>query len=65
MAPEVIKGKYNKECDIWSLGIIMYVLLCGYSPFNGDTCDEIEKRIIIGKIEMDPLEWENVSTEVI
>ncbi len=46
IAPEVIRRKYGKEADIWSLGIIMYILLSGYPPFNGNDDLEIFKAIL-------------------
>ena len=45
IAPEVIKGAYNEKCDVWSCGVIMYLLLCGCPPFIGTTEKQILKRI--------------------
>jgi len=49
IAPEVFIGRYNEKCDIWSLGVLLYVLLGGYPPFNGVDSSEIKKKIMRGK----------------
>ena len=63
MAPEVIKGRYGKECDIWSLGVVMYVLLSGYLPFNGHNRRNVFKKICHGNFHFDHREFKKVSNE--
>ena len=61
IAPEVLKGNYDEKCDIWGFGIIFYILLCGYPPFNGDSDEEIFKSVLKGDLQFPPEEWDSVS----
>ena len=61
MAPEVINGSYDRSCDLWSVGIIAYILLSGRPPFNGPDDKTIIKKIRNGKFEFDAPLWESIS----
>ncbi|GAB0095106.1 uncharacterized protein DMENIID0001_104460 [Sergentomyia squamirostris] len=84
MAPEVVElfvgeaNHYDKRCDLWSLGVIAYILLCGYPPFSGNceqdcgwnrgencrTCQELLfESIQEGRFSFPEPEWDGVSDE--
>ena len=63
IAPEVLRGEYNEKCDIWACGVILYILLCGYAPFDGETDEEIHSKVLEGKFEFPEEDWKNVTDE--
>ena len=63
MAPEVMKSNYNEKCDVWSCGVILYVLLSGMLPFSVGTESEIKKSVLNDDIYFRDEVWYYVSEE--
>jgi len=63
IAPEVLQKDYNEKCDLWSCGIILYILISGEPPFNGDNDMDIMKNIKKGNYSMNHRLIKNMSAE--
>lgn len=65
IAPEVFKNNYNEKADIWSVGIILYTMLCGHPPFCGNKEEVIKNKILHTKLQFLPRDFSKVSQEAI
>jgi calcium-dependent protein kinase len=63
IAPEVLGKNYGAKCDIWSIGVITYILLSGIPPFNGKDDQEIMKAVRKGKFSFSDKSWSSVSDQ--
>lgn len=61
IAPEVLKGQYDESCDVWSCGVILYLLLGGYPPFFGSSDEVVLRKVEKGVVEFDAENWDDVS----
>ena len=63
IAPEVLNQHYGEKCDLWSSGVIAYMILCGTPPFEGTSDSEIMKNIRIGQVSFHQEIWKSFSEE--
>jgi calcium-dependent protein kinase len=61
--PEILAGKYTEKCDIWSSGVILYILLSGEPPFNGSNDNLIYSKIKKIDFNFPEERWRNISNE--
>ena len=64
-SPEVINNKYDERSDEWSCGVLMYILLCGEPPFQGETEEEIFDEVKKGYVDFSKRQFNNVSRNCI
>ncbi len=61
IAPDVLRKSYGKACDLWSVGVIAYILFSGYPPFNGNNNNEVYESVKRGMYWFPQEDWKNVS----
>ena len=62
IAPEVLQGNYTEKCDLWSIGVMLYIMLCGSPPFNGSD-DQIIAKVKKGNWTFRGQAWSTISDE--
>merc|ERR1719343_128585 len=64
MSPQVLKGMaYDSSADLWSCGVILYVLLCGYPPFNGVKASQVVSKVMHGNYKFVEADWSGISQD--
>lgn len=63
ISPEVLAGNYDLSCDMWSAGVMLYAMLCGYPPFYGEEKEDILDMVKKQVFDYDGEEWDKISAD--
>eukprot|EP00829_Urostomides_striatus_P010151 TRINITY_DN2333_c0_g1_i7.p1 TRINITY_DN2333_c0_g1~~TRINITY_DN2333_c0_g1_i7.p1 ORF type:complete len:457 (-),score=119.21 TRINITY_DN2333_c0_g1_i7:50-1348(-) len=63
IAPEVLTGKYTSKCDVWSIGVILYMLLSGFPPFNAENDEAVMEVVKTGVYDFSDPAWDSISED--
>mmetsp|Transcript_6320 Transcript_6320/g.15747 ORF Transcript_6320/g.15747 Transcript_6320/m.15747 type:complete len:795 (-) Transcript_6320:146-2530(-) len=63
VSPQVLAGRYDQATDLWTCGVVLYILICGYPPFSGGNDAEILSRVRLGNYAFASCDWKLVSHE--
>mmetsp|Transcript_81234 Transcript_81234/g.252122 ORF Transcript_81234/g.252122 Transcript_81234/m.252122 type:complete len:517 (-) Transcript_81234:119-1669(-) len=63
VAPQVLEKRYDKRCDLWSCGAIMYTVLCGHPPFRGQNQSEVLAKVRKGRYTFSGKAWQRISQD--
>jgi serine/threonine protein kinase len=66
VAPEVLQqdsSGYGREVDLWSSGVVLYVMLCGFTPFYDEDLSKVLNSILRGEYDFPQPYWDNISQD--